>query len=241
MTFWEWLKSLFKKKEPVVKPLPRVNPSKPVPVKDPKYADKYVEPKHMKYVDADTGLGEHDPAFVKRMSGRWKKITGLALTTIIGSYAAWCQLYEGHVYDLAGYQFVVSGLAIHADKMGQPVDYVKDGISRGMGLRLNHRGDCKKSSGNHVTNATGFCAPQDILEMTKGADGVWRLKNGVKKWKPGVFINGKGGNQGDKVQGTNYPVYEICHVFWPKEEKLPPPVTKSLNCASGKTTGGSTR
>lgn len=185
------------------------------------------------------GKGEHDKGFVAWLGGRWRQLTGLNWNGrgIIGASLAWCGLFFAAMHTDTGLS-VIKGAAGAANwrKAGVEIVWVRDGIPQGAEVAINHNGNCG-GSGNHITWADGDCAPQDLIEMIKGADGVWKPVKGTatpEKIKPkngNAVFPGYGGNQGNMVKRSMYGVREICAVRWPHELKMPPPVTKSIGCS----------
>jgi len=167
-----------------------------------------------------SGKKETDPEFSKFMVPKWK-LVGLNLNTISTSWAAWCGLAMAVALSLAGLDHQKDGaLAINWDKFGVAISWQKDGIPEGAIVRLNHKGECKSSAGNHVTVANGSCTAKEL--SAKGAT-----------------FDGFGGNQNNTWKVSTYPVYEICSVRWPKDYNLPPlPVKVSDRCSSAKKPSG---
>lgn len=188
------------------------------------------------------GKKESDSAFSKYLSGFWKYV-GLSFTTIVGSARAWCGLIIAVALLLAGYPYLKNGAgAKNWDTYGQAVNWQQNGIPRKAIVRINHNGDCSAGSSNHVTLMNGDCAASDIIEMVKNSKGVY-----VAKVKAGATFPGLGGNQGDQVKESWYPVAHICAVRYPdktadgKSVALPAPVKKSNGCNGKASTGESTR
>lgn len=177
------------------------------------------------------GKKESDSAFSKYLSGFWKYV-GLSFTTIVGSSRAWCGLIIAVVLILSGYGYQKNGAgAKNWDVYGQAVHWQENGIPKDAIVRINHNGDCGAGSGNHVTLMAGDCKASDVIEMVKNSKGVY-----VAKAKAGATIPGRGGNQGNQVKVSWYPVKNICAVRWPLKKAdgtpvaLPPPVQKSNGC-----------
>lgn len=224
--FFEWLKSLFAK--PVkVEPLPKVNEAKREP------------PRHYKEAKKYEGKKETDSKFAAIMIPLWLKLFGMRLGTIATDWSAWCGLGMGAALMWAGLSWQPDGaLARNWGKYGVAIEWKTQGIPQGAIVWVNHKFDCSASSSNHVAQADGDCAAEDYMETVKGSDGVYRVTGKLKK---GATINLYGANQQNSWKVSTYPMAEICAVRWPKELALPPKITKSINCTSGKSTGGSTR
>jgi hypothetical protein len=185
------------------------------------------------------GKGENDKGFVVYMSTYWKKVGLPGYKTIVGSSFAWCALFMVMANTNVGQQAVLkAGAAAYSWRdHGTPIDWRKQGIPQGAEVRLNHKGVCNSWKNNHVGYADGDCAATDLIEMVKGADGVWR----PGKIRKGATIALYGGNQGNLSQRSVFGAGEICDVNWPKELKLPSKVTRSLNCTGKGKSGASTR
>lgn len=182
------------------------------------------------------GMGEKVAKFVAWLSPFWK-IVGLNYKTIIGSSFAWCGLFIAVMMSETGQEWIRNGAgAKNWDKYGQAIEYKVNGIPAGAVVRINHKGDCSAGSNNHVTFAEGSCKKDDIIEMVKDSKGVW-----VPKVKAGATFPGLGGNQGDQVKISWYPVSHICAVRWPPKQALPAPVAASDGCNGKASTGESTR
>lgn len=227
MTFWEWLKSLFKKKDPVVKPLPQVNPSKPVPVKQSYELDPaYLEAKKHK------NKKETDKTFSAYVSQFWAFVglKSYVKLGIAGASLAWCAVFFYGMNKETNQQAVIvpSALAREIGKSGITVDWKKDGIAQSMGVWKNSS-DCNSSTGNHITWADGDCSAEDLM-------------------KPGATWAGYGGNQQDQVKTSIYCAKgdcknskdKICRVFV-THKRLLRKVTKSVNCTTGASSAESTR
>lgn len=177
------------------------------------------------------GSKESNSIFNRFMSGFWK-FAGLNYTSISGSARAWCgitiimALITG-----GGYAYIKNGAgAKNWDKAGQAINWMENGIPYGAIVRINHSAKCDAGSGNHVTFMNGACAKPDIIEMVKNSKGVY-----VAKVKAGATFPGLGGNQGDQVKESWYPVAHICAVRWPNDKDnkplpLPAPVLVSNGC-----------
>jgi hypothetical protein len=139
-----------------------------------------------------------------------------------------------------GQKAVISGLARDNAKFGVGIDWKVNGIPRGAVIRINHNFDCSSGSNNHVGFADADCAPQDIIEMVKDSNGVWKPTSPAKL-KAGATIPIFGGNQGNMVKRSIYSVKEICEVRWPSEVEKPGLITKSVNCQAESTGKESTR
>ena len=208
---WNWLKDLFKKKEPapVVKKIP---------------AKKRV-PKNPAYLEAKKhdGKSEYDSKFNKYVSSFWPKVGLPNYKTIIGSSFAWCAIFIGLMNSEVGQEYVAKRGAAARSYMtyGVAIDWKNNGIPRGAVMHIN-RNSCSSGSGNHVTFADGSCTPEYL--KTKGA-----------------IIKGFGGNQGNKAKTSDYSASKVCAVRWPKEIPLPEKITENDNCGGGKDNGESTR
>lgn len=184
------------------------------------------------------GKNEADPAFNKFMSSKWS-LFGMNLGTIKENWAAWCGLAAAVALVSVGMPYQKDGsLAKNWDKYGIAVEWKTNGIPQGALVRINHNGDCNSSSGNHITMANGSCAPADIVEMKKDANGVYQPTGKIKS---GATFDGYGGNQGNTWKNSTYPVADICAVRWPKEYQAPPKVLVSKNCSSKHADNESTR
>ena len=232
----------------VAKPVPKVEEKKPTPVVTGSTQSTWQLPAGLKkakdYLYSKMGKKETDPAFNKEMSAKWPKYFKMSLGTIAASWAAWCGLMMADVYNAGGYKVPVNGSLSRnwgSAEDYQKIDWKNMGFPEMAGIWIEHNGKCVGGS-NHVTFAKGYCAVQDLVETKKDANGVYQpiLVNGKPVLKKNATVDGTGGNQGNKVGTNTYPVAHICAVSWPKVEKLPPKITKSINCTSGGT-GGSTR
>lgn len=183
---------------------------------------KFDSKDYMQFFEEHKGKTEHQPAFDKFMSSFWPK--SYNPKTIKGKTAAWCGVFVFASLITYGYKNLPENYiaAISWDNYGYTVNYKQDGIPKSAVVRLNSSGNCKSSSGNHVTFANGDCTAQDLN-------------------KANATLGGAGGNQGDSVKVSIYKVKNICHVGWPKEKGLPPKVTKSVNCTGTGSTNESTR
>ena len=177
---------------------------------------------YMQFFETHKGKTEHQSVFNKFMSTFWPKTYNPK--TIAGSAAAWCGVFVFAALSTYGYKNLPTGYiaAISWDKYGYAVNWKEDGIARGAVIRINSSGNCKSSSGNHVTFANGYCTAKDLT-------------------KAGATIGGAGGNQSDSVKVSIYRMANVCYVGWPKEKGLPPKVTKSVNCTGTGPTNESTR
>lgn len=185
----------------------------------------YVPPKtkdHMEFFEKYKGKKETDSVFNKFMSTFWPKFYNPK--TIIGIAAAWCGIFAYATFDSAGYKDLPKNYiaAIAWDGYGHEVNWRQDGIARGAAVRINSSGNCKSSSGNHITMANGDCTAKDLT-------------------KSDATIGGAGGNQNNSVKVSIYKMKNVCYVGWPKEKGLPPKVTKSNNCTGTGSTDESTR
>lgn len=168
------------------------------------------------------GKKETDPEFAKIMVPKWK-LFGMNLGTIAQSWAAWCGLAMAVSFAGVGIDYARNGaLAKNWDQYAVAIEWKTQGIPQGAVVRLNHGGDCKSESGNHVAQANGDCSPADLL-------------------KSGASIDLYGGNQGNTWKVSTYSVREICSVRWPKDYEKPGMITKSLNCSSGNKDNESTQ
>lgn len=162
------------------------------------------------------GKHESDSAFQSYMNKFWA-LTGLpSFKGLVGSARAWCGIFAAAGLTYAGYQFPVNSFRAKSwDNYCQAIDWKSNGFPQGAFVRINSSANCSSLKGNHITLANGDCAPQDL--------------------KASNVFSGFGGNQANKAKVSNYPVKNICSVRWPCEEILPPKITKSINCSSGKT------
>ena len=208
--FIEWLKLIFK-----VKPGPESAPAQPSETNS-------AHPENPAYKEAKKyeGKTEFDTKFGAFLSGFWR-LVGLNYKTIIGSSFAWCALFVVAMQSQVGQKYIASAMAKDQGRTGVAIDWRKNGIPRGAIVHLNHKGDCKSESNNHVTFADGDCTPQELAK------------------KDAVFP-GFGGNQSNQVKRSLYGVFEVCEVRWPKEVALPGLITKSVNC-QGEKSNESTR
>lgn len=169
------------------------------------------------------GQNESNPAFNKEMSSYWGRVGLPGFKSIIGSKRAWCGLFICIGLMKVGYDHVDLGFrAKEWDKFGQKINWRVNGFPQGAIIRINGKGNCSSASSNHVTLANGDCTAKDLL-------------------KANATFSGFGGNQGNRAKISTYPVRNICSVTWPKEQKLPTKITKSVNCSNGKTSNESTR
>lgn len=190
-----------------------------------------VKPQWMVAMEKLIGGKESNSVFNKYIAGFWKYV-GLGYTSITGSARAWCgvaivvALITG-----GGYAYIKNGAgAKNWDKAGQAVNWKENGIPYGAIVRINHSAKCDAGSGNHVTFMNGACAKKDIIEMVKNSKGVFEARV-----KSGATFPGLGGNQGDQVKESWYPVAHICAVRWPNDKDnkplaLPAPVLVSNGC-----------
>jgi hypothetical protein len=169
------------------------------------------------------GKGEHSRSFVAYLSQYWRKVGLPGYKTIIGASFAWCGLFVAAMNTNVGYKFM-SGAAGARNwaRYGVEIDFRKNGAPRGAVTHINHKGNCKSGSSNHVAFLDGDCTAADL-----------NRKGGIVR----LF----GGNQSDKVKVSAFPVYEICEIRWPSELPLPGPVLKSDGCTAKSASGGSTR
>lgn len=206
-----------------IKPVPEEQKARGVPTDE---ADPFwLDQAKKKY----QGKNENDPAFNKQMSSRWGLVR-LRLKTIAANWAAWCGLFAAVVFADVGIRWQLDGAAARNwGKYGTEIEWKQNGIPRGAVLWLNHKGNCKSGSGNHVTFADASCTAQDLA-------------------KAGAGIPAFGGNQGNTAKVSRYGVKEICGVRWPdtttegKVIPFPGPVAKSTDsCTLKKASGESTR
>lgn len=188
-------------------------------------ADPTTQPKtkdHMEFFENHKGKTESNSVFNKFMSTFWPKTYNPK--TITGTAAAWCGVFVFAALTTFGYKNLPTGYiaAIAWDNYGYAVNYKSDGFERGDIIRTNSSGNCKSSSGNHVTFANGYCTAADLN-------------------KPDATFGGAGGNQSNSVKVSIYKVKNICYVGRPKEKGKPVKVTKSLNCTGTGPTNESTR
>jgi hypothetical protein len=219
--FFDWLKSLFTK--PVkVEPLLKVNQTvTPVPAKQEE--KERVKPIYKAELEKHKRKKETDATFSEWVRSNVKKFLGYKPPTIATSTYAWCGYIIVVVLGVSGYQYQKDGeMARGWRDHGNAIEWRTNGVPEGAIVWINHKADCNSSSSNHVALADGDCAPGDLT-------------------KSGATINLLGGNQNNEVNVTTYPVKEICGVRWPKENGAIPKITKSINCTSGKSTGGTTR
>lgn len=225
MNIWKWLKNLFKSKEVKVEPLPKVNQPEPVRRDEERELDAaYLEAK--KY----NGKKETDSKFSAFLSAFWAKV-GLKSYTkrgIAGASLAWCALFFFAMNSQVGQTVIASAGAKKIGQSGYEIDWRTNGIPQSAGVWKNSS-DCSSESGNHIAWADADCSAEDLL-------------------KPKATIPLYGGNQNDQVKTSIYCVKGdcpkskdvICRVFWTKK-KLPPKITKSINCTSGDAGKESTR
>jgi len=181
-------------------------------------------PENPAYVEAKKyeGKKETDSKFGAWLSSFWK-LAGLPhYKTIIGASFAWCGLFILAMNTEVGLKAIKGAAgARNWAAYGQSIDWKAHGVPRGAVMQINGNGKCGSGSGNHVTFADGDCAADDLK-------------------KAGATVPGFGGNQGNQVKRSNYPVAHLCAVRWPDEIPLPPPVRKSVGCG-GAASGESTR
>lgn len=178
------------------------------------------------YIEAKKfeGKVETDSKFQEFMNTQWKKIGLPGFKGLVGSKRAWCALFVFMAIGATGYETgKLNASAVSADHLGQRIDWKTQGIPRGAVVRINHGSDCGVWENSHVSFANGSCSPQDLA-------------------KPGASINLFGGNQGNMVKVSSFPVNDICTVSWPKDAPLPAKVTKSNGCSgSSKPSNESTK
>jgi hypothetical protein len=147
------------------------------------------------------------------MSKKWS-LFGMNLGTIAESWAAWCGLAMAVALAAAGFKYQKDGaLAKNWGKYGVGIEWRIDGIPQGAIIHLNHNGNCNSSGSNHVTQANGDCAAEELL-------------------RSGATFDGYGGNQGNKWKVSTYSVKEICEVRWPEGYPMRGKITQSKNCSS---------
>lgn len=119
MKLWEWLKSLFTKKTPVVQPLPKVNtPVKPV-VDDRLSAKNYFGSPQVKWLFKYWKWSEHDAEQSSILSKIIWKISGLpSYGSIKGSSNAWCEAIQNGADVGAGYKGTGRADAVSGGKWG---------------------------------------------------------------------------------------------------------------------------
>ena len=163
------------------------------------------------------GKKETDPEFQAKMNPFWAKAGLPQFKGLVGSARAWCAIFILANLSWAGYAFKNGNARAKSwDNFGTKIDWRKNGIPQGAIVRINGKGVCSSASGNHVTFANGSCSASDLA-------------------KSGASFSGLGGNQGNMVKVSSYPVAHICAVTWPKEVAVPAAVTESKNCSNGKT------
>jgi hypothetical protein len=183
-------------------------------------------PAHMTEARKHLGKRETDSVFAALMVGNWKRV-GLSLKTIATSWAAWCGLF---IATALGVTYQGGGLARNWGKFGTEIAWQTQGIPEGAIVWINHTGDCKSSSSNHVTFANGDCSVSEV-------------------GRPGATFGGLGGNQSNSVNVATYCMkgdcgrkQRICAVRWPDGITAPKlPVTVSRNCTPGGATQDVTR
>ena len=169
------------------------------------------------------GQNEATPKFNKYASSYWGRVGLPNFKTIIGTSFAWCGLAAAITLINTGHSIPKGAAgAKNWDKLGVAIEWKTNGIPQGAFVRLNHKGQCGSGSGNHITQADGYCTAADLL-------------------KSGATFNGYGGNQGNRWKVSTYSVKEICSVRWPSDYKFPSKVTKSVKCTTGKSGSESTR
>lgn len=170
----------------------------------------------------DLGKKETDPAYNKRMSGFWP-LVGLNLKTIAKSWAAWCGLGVAVWLSLAGMPIQKDGAgAKNWAKYGQAINWKVDGIPKGAIIYIDHNARCGSGSASHVTFADGDCTAEELS-------------------KKGAVFNGLGGNQGNMVKVSSFPVAHICNVRWPNNFPLRGKIETSVGCSGKSSSGDSTR
>lgn len=178
------------------------------------------------YVEAKKfeGKSETDSRLAAIMVPLWATLFGRKLNSI--QKYAWCGLGMAAALFWGGQSWQKGGESARAwGQYGQEIKWQRDGIPQGAIIWINHSNNCSSSSSNHVSQANGFCAAEDLVDS-----------NG--KVKSGASIGLYGANQGNKWKVSVYSAKEICAVRWPPKEPLPARVTKSVNCSGTKTDSG---
>lgn len=158
------------------------------------------------------GKSETDKKFQSFLVPFWSKSGLPNFKSLVGSMFAWCGLFVFAGLYLTGYETPINAFRAKSwDTFGQSIEYKINGFPRGSVVRINSKGDCQSSSGNHVTMANGDCSSDDLK-------------------KPGALFDGYGGNQGNQAKVSTYSVSKICAVRWPKELPLPSKISESKNC-----------
>lgn len=222
-------------------PHPKPNPQAPNP-------NKADSPPWYQNLQSMKGKVESDPEFQAKMNPFWKAIGLPGFKGLVGSARAWCALAVFAVLTTAGYKTgQLNASAISGDHVGQTINWKVDGIPRGAVVRINHEANCKETKDSHIALSDGDCAPQDLIQMVKGADGVWKMAGDTPKLIAGSTINLLGGNQGNMVKVSAFPVAHICTVSWPSKDEagkavpLPGKILKSDHCTGAATPAESTK
>lgn len=207
-----------------------LEPKKDVPapsLPDGKANPAYIEAR--KYI----GKKESDSAFGKWLSTYWRGVGLPHYKTIIGASFAWCGLFVFMANTNVGQEYIDRAAAAKSsERYGISIDFKKDGVPQGAVAHVNHNGKCGKESGASSGNHVGF---------TDGACPVSHFMDASGKLKRGATIPILGGNQGNMVKRSYYPIEDICEIRWPKEIAKPGPVTKAIDCDSGSSSGESTK
>ena len=183
-----------------------------------------LKPENPAYREAKKHAGKTEfmAAFRSFLVPFWSKVGLPGYKTLIGTSFAWCGLFIAAMNTETGLSIVKGAAgARNWAKSGVAIDWRANGIPRGAVMHINGNGNCSSGSGNHVTFADGDCTVEDLA----------RLKQ----------VPGYGGNQGNAVKRSMYPVKNVCAVRWPAEIEKPGPVLQSFNCAGGGSSGESTR
>lgn len=174
-----------------------------------------VPPSNPAYEEAKkyAGKSESDSAFNRWLSTFWPKVGLPNYKTITGKAFAWCGLFIAGMMTMAGLKGIPKGAAGARNwaTYGVAIDWKKNGIPRGAIVQIDHDSSCSGNN-NHVTFADGDCTASELAN-------------------PGALFPGFGGNQGNMVKRTMFPVNDICAVRWPADIQLPGPVSASVNCA----------
>jgi hypothetical protein len=169
------------------------------------------------------GKHESNKEFQEKLGGMWGKAGLPQFKGLVGSARAWCALFVLSNLAWGGVSYKGGNAsAISWDNFGHDINWKVDGFPQGAVVRLNGGGNCKTTSGNHVTFANGDCSGMDLN-------------------KEGATFSGYGGNQGNMAKVSSYSVSKICSVSWPSAQAdgtpvaKPAPVLISKNCSNGKT------
>ncbi len=170
------------------------------------------------------GKHESDKGLQAILKGMARRLFGFNWGDMTTSTWAWCGLGAGAALMAVGLSWQTDGhMARNWGKYGDEIVWRRDGIPRGAKVWINHGLNCKSTSGNHIADADGDCAPEDLKS-------------------PSDTINLYGANQSNAWKVSTYRVAEICAVRWPSDAaERPYKVTKSVNCTSGASGSESTR